>query len=30
MRDLEGQIRLVHRFSSRKVSNSAYSNGDKG
>ena len=28
--DLEGQIRPVHRFSSRKMSNSVCSNGDKG
>ena len=28
--DFEGQIRLVWKFSSRKVSNSACSNGDRG
>jgi len=30
MGDLEGQIRLVRRFSSRKASNSVCSNGDRG
>jgi len=30
MEDLEGQIRLVRRFSSRKASNSVCSNGDRG
>jgi len=28
--DFEGRIRLVQRFSSRKASNSACSNGDRG
>jgi len=30
MGDLEGQIHPVWRFSSRKASNSSYSNGDRG